>query len=160
MTAVEITSPVGPLTVQARRGRLTALCFASGGDRAGAPTPELAAASAQLDEYFALSRRSFDLPLELPTAAFDGRVLAAVAQIPHGERVTYGQLTAQLGFPADDVRKVGAAIGRNPLPIVVPCHRVVGAGGRLVGYGGGLWRKRQLLALEVGQLVLAPGAGR
>jgi methylated-DNA-[protein]-cysteine S-methyltransferase len=159
MAAVEIPSPIGPLTVQARRGLLTALRFAGGGDIRGVLTPELAAAATQLEEYFAARRHCFELPLELSDGAFDRRVLAAVDRIPHGERATYGELTAELGLPVEDVRKVAAAIGRNPLPILIPCHRVVGADGRLVGYGGGMWRKRQLLTLEGGQLVLAPAAG-
>jgi methylated-DNA-[protein]-cysteine S-methyltransferase len=156
MAAVEISSPIGPLTVYARAGRLTALRFAASGDIHGELTPELAAAATQLEEYFAAHRHSFGLPLELPDGAFNRRVLAEVDRIPHGERATYGDVTAALGLPGEDVRKVAAAIGRNPLPILIPCHRVVGADGRLVGYGGGMWRKRQLLTLEGGQLALAP----
>jgi methylated-DNA-[protein]-cysteine S-methyltransferase len=100
-------------------------------------------------------RRTFELPLEPAAGPFDRRVLRALTEIPYGERISYGELTARLGIPADGVRKVAAAVGRNPLPIVIPCHRVVGADGGLVGYGGGLVRKARLLALEADQLQLA-----
>ena len=109
----------------------------------------------QLEQYFAGHRRAFELPLELPDGPFDRRVLTAVGEIPYGERATYGELTAKLGLHPEDVRTVAAAIARNPLPILLPCHRVIGADGRLVGYGGGLERKARLLALEAGQLQLA-----
>jgi methylated-DNA-[protein]-cysteine S-methyltransferase len=154
-TTIEIPSPVGPLALEARAGRLAALRFDGRGRSVSGSSPELAAARAQLDQYFAGRRRAFDLPLELPESAFDRRVLTAVAEIRHGERTTYGQVTARLGLGLEDVRKVAAAIGRNPLPILIPCHRVVGADGGLTGYGGGLARKAQLLALEDRQLQLA-----
>jgi methylated-DNA-[protein]-cysteine S-methyltransferase len=95
------------------------------------------------------------LALEARAGPFDRRVQRALTEIPHGERISYGELTARLGIPADGVRKVAAAVGRNPLPIVIPCHRVVGADGGLVGYGGGLVRKARPLSLEAGQLQLA-----
>ena len=82
-------------------------------------------------------------------------MLAAVAEIRFGERISYGELAARFGLTGEDVRKVAAAVGRNPLPILIPCHRVVGADGGLVGYGGGIQRKAQLLALEAGQLQMA-----
>ena len=157
MTAsATVSSPVGPLALEARAGRLTALRF--GIDRgASAPTDsaELAAAATQLEQYFSGRRRTFELPLEPAAGPFDRRVLRALTEIPYGERVSYGELTSRLGMPAEDVRKVAAAVGRNPLPIVIPCHRVVGADGGLVGYGGGLVRKARLLALEADQLQLA-----
>jgi methylated-DNA-[protein]-cysteine S-methyltransferase len=154
-TTIEIPSPVGRLALEARAGRLTALRFDARGRGVNGSSPQLAAARAQLDQYFAGRRREFDLPLELPESAFDRRVLSAVAEIQHGERTSYGQVTARLGLGLEDVRKVAAAIGRNPLPILIPCHRVVGADGGLTGYGGGLARKAQLLALEDRQLQLA-----
>jgi methylated-DNA-[protein]-cysteine S-methyltransferase len=152
---LEIASPVGRLAIEASAGALTALRFDGRGRGPRGSGPELAAAAVQLGQYFAGRRRVFELPLALPASAFDRRVLTAVGEIPHGERVTYGEVTAKLGLPADEVRAVAAAIGRNPLPILIPCHRVVGANGRLIGYGGGLERKAQLLALEAGQLELA-----
>jgi methylated-DNA-[protein]-cysteine S-methyltransferase len=146
-------SPVGPLTVEAQAGRLIAVRFDGKGDEGDAP--ELQAAATQLEQYFSGRRRTFDLPLGLRTGPFDRRVLEAVAEIPFGERISYGKLAARFGLTGEDVRKVAAAVGRNPLPILIPCHRVVGADGGLVGYGGGLHRKAQLLALEAGQLQLA-----
>ena len=155
MTAsATVPSPVGPLTVEARAGRLTAVRFDDPRPAHG-DAPALAAAAAQLEQYFGGSRRTFELPFELQAGPFDRRVLAALSEIPYGARISYGELTARLGIPAEDVRKVAAAVGRNPLPILIPCHRVVGADGGLVGYGGGLTRKAQLLGLEAGQLQLA-----
>jgi methylated-DNA-[protein]-cysteine S-methyltransferase len=154
MTArTTILSPIGPLTVEASAGQISAVRFGGGG-RAQADAPELLAAAAQLEQYFSGARRTFELPFELTAGGFDRRVLDAVAEIPYGERISYGELAARFGITGEDVRKVGAAVGRNPLPILIPCHRVVGADGGLVGYGGGLHRKAQLLALEVGQLQL------
>ena len=104
----------------------------------------------QLDEYFAGSRRVFDLPLAPRGTAFQHAVWHAIAAIPPGETVGYGTLAQRLARPKA-ARAVGAATGRNPLSVVVPCHRVVGAAGQLTGYAGGLARKRALLALEGGQ---------
>lgn len=155
---IEIPSPLGPLVVETRDGRVKALRFESRSDAGGASGPELAAAGLQLTEYFSGSRRAFELPLEQPRARFDREVLAVVGGIPYGERTSYGEVTASLSLGRDQVRKVAAAIGRNPLPILVPCHRVVGADGSLTGYGGGLGRKAQLLALEAGQTQLVAPA--
>ena len=103
----------------------------------------------QLDEYFAGRRRQFDLPLAPSGSPFQLAVWEELRRIPWGTRVTYGELAARLGKPRS-ARAVGAAVGRNPISIVVPCHRVLGAGGRLTGYAGGLERKRILLDLESG----------
>jgi methylated-DNA-[protein]-cysteine S-methyltransferase len=152
-------SPVGGLALEARGGLLVAVRFeASGAPPPTGPGGELEAAALQLAEYFSGKRRAFELPLAQPSAAFDREVLNVVGEIPHGERTSYGRVTAALGLGRDQVRKVAAAIGRNPLPILVPCHRVVGADGSLTGYGGGLERKSHLLALEAGQLQLAASA--
>jgi methylated-DNA-[protein]-cysteine S-methyltransferase len=155
---VLLDSPLGPLLVTAREGFLVGLRFdASVADEPDTPrAPELEAAAAQLGEYFAGARRRFELPLRPSASALDRRVLDALARIPYGQTMSYGELTAELGLPGDEVRKVGGAIGRNPLPILIPCHRVIGADGGLVGYGGGLARKAQLLALEAPQLQLGP----
>lgn len=108
----------------------------------------LAAAAAQLEEYLAGERRAFDLPCSPHGGTpFQRRVWAALEQLPYATTTTYGALAAGLGVPTA-VRAVGAANGRNPLSIVRPCHRVVGASGALTGYGGGLEAKRTLLALE------------
>jgi methylated-DNA-[protein]-cysteine S-methyltransferase len=155
-SSIAIASPVGPLTITARAGRLIALRF---GDGAVGPEPRPSAAvldhaAAQLEEYFEGRRDSFELPRVLPDSEFDRRVLEAADRIPYGERSTYGAIAAELGLPAERARDVGGALGRNPLPIVVPCHRVVGADGGLTGYGGGLERKAFLLDFEAPQLLL------
>lgn len=152
--SAEIPSPLGPLAAQARDGRLVALRFGEQGGGGGGTTPELEAAVEQLGEYFAGRRRRFDLALTLPENPFDRRVLEALLQIPYGESTTYGRLTTRLGLPSTHVRRVGGAIARNPLAIVIPCHRVLGADGSLTGYAGGLERKARLLALEAPQLQL------
>jgi methylated-DNA-[protein]-cysteine S-methyltransferase len=105
----------------------------------------------QLRAYFAGDLRRFELPLDLAGTPFQQRVWRELRKIPYGETLSYGQLACNLGTPAA-VRAVGAANGANPVPIVVPCHRVIGASGKLVGYGGGLPLKRRLLALERGSL--------
>jgi len=107
----------------------------------------------QLDEYFAGTRTSFDLPLVLEGDAFQMLVWAALQRIPYGETVSYGHVARDIGRP-DAARAVGLANGRNPIAVIVPCHRVIGADGSLTGYGGGLERKRLLLELEQGLLSL------
>ncbi len=108
------------------------------------------AAIDQLGEYFAGERTEFDVPLAPRGTAFQRQVWAAMSQIPYGQTASYGQLASDLGRPQAS-RAVGAAVGRNPISIVLPCHRVVGASGSLVGYAGGVDRKRWLLATEQGQ---------
>jgi methylated-DNA-[protein]-cysteine S-methyltransferase len=109
--------------------------------------PVLAEARRQLFEYFAGGRTTFELPLHPTGTPFQARVWQALLGIACGETWTYGQIARALGEPAA-VRAAGAAIGRNPISVIVPCHRVVGADGSLTGYAGGLDRKRRLLALE------------
>jgi methylated-DNA-[protein]-cysteine S-methyltransferase len=101
----------------------------------------------ELDEYFEGARRDFDLPLDLRVAAFQEVVLGALARVPYGVTTTYGALAREAGKPKA-ARAVGTVMNRNPIPIVLPCHRVVGADGSLTGYAGGLDRKRLLLRLE------------
>jgi methylated-DNA-[protein]-cysteine S-methyltransferase len=103
----------------------------------------------QLEEYFAGHRRTLDLPLHLSGTAFQQRVWTALLDIPYGETTSYGKIAAAIGAPTAS-RAVGLANGQNPIPIIVPCHRVIGANGALTGYGGGLDAKRWLLALEAG----------
>jgi methylated-DNA-[protein]-cysteine S-methyltransferase len=109
--------------------------------------PLALACARQLDEYFAGLRRSFDLPLAPRGTPFQQRVWAQIARVPFGATITYAQLAARAGA-GEAVRAAGAATGRNPLTIVVPCHRIVGSDGALTGYAGGLERKRRLLELE------------
>lgn len=155
MTWSTVDSPIGELTVVAEDGALVGLYMT--GHRP-APDPEsfgervddaLPAATAQLAEYFAGERTAFDLPLAPHGTAFQQAVWAALRDIPYGETRSYGELAAALGRPGAS-RAVGLANGRNPISIVVPCHRVVGAGGKLTGYAGGMERKSWLLALELG----------
>jgi methylated-DNA-[protein]-cysteine S-methyltransferase len=101
----------------------------------------------ELDEYFAGRRRSFDLPLDLRVAEFPAAVLRELARVPYGRTDTYGRLAARAGRPRA-ARAVGTIMNRNPIPIVLPCHRIVGATGALTGYAGGLDVKRRLLELE------------
>jgi methylated-DNA-[protein]-cysteine S-methyltransferase len=149
-------SPVGPLTLVAADGVLTGLYMDRQRYRPeehtfGERDPALfGAAIGQLEEYFVGRRTVFDLPLALTGTAFQRRVWNAVAAIPYGAVTTYAALADAIGSPRA-WRAVGAANGRNPLPIVVPCHRVVGVSGALTGYGGGLELKRALLALEAGR---------
>jgi methylated-DNA-[protein]-cysteine S-methyltransferase len=111
-------------------------------------TRPLDQARRQLDEYFAGNRRRFDLAVDLASQAdFNRRVLRELARVPYGEVVTYGALAAKAARPRA-ARAVGTVMNRNPLPIVLPCHRVIGANGKLVGYAGGLERKESLLRLE------------
>jgi len=113
-------------------------------DPNASPLPE---AVRQLKEYFSGKRREFDLPLRLRGTAFQQRVWRSLTEIPYGETLSYGQLARRIGKPSAS-RAVGLANGRNPISILVPCHRVIGADGSLTGYGGGLERKRWLLAHE------------
>src|SRR5271155_3294700 len=107
----------------------------------------------QLRQYFAGTRERFDAPLSMKGTDFECSVWRALQQIPYGQTVSYGQIAQRIGEPAA-ARAVGAANARNPIAVIVPCHRVIGADGALTGYGGGLERKRLLLELEQGQVRL------
>lgn len=155
-------SPLGELLLVADGAHLTGLHFidqkylpARDGDWHHAPTLQvLVETRRQLDDYFTGARRRFELPLAPAGSPFQREVWRALCEIPYGETTTYGALAAGLGRPAAS-RAAGAANGRNPIGIVVPCHRVIGSGGQLTGYAGGLQRKEALLALERGgQLAL------
>ena len=141
-------SPIGPLTLVADDGALTVVGMdAPVPDRAWrADRTAVADAAEQLDAYFAGDLRRFDLTLRPAGTSFQQAVVAP-GQIPYGEVVAYGEIARRMGRPGSS-RAVGTANGRNPLAVVVPCHRVIGANGSLTGYGGGLWRKEWLLAHE------------
>ncbi|MFJ8613573.1 methylated-DNA--[protein]-cysteine S-methyltransferase [Streptomyces sp. NPDC093675] len=148
-----VDSPVGPLTLVAEGDTLIGLYFedhgrpprlASLGPRVDEGFEE---AARQLREYFAGEREGFDLLVELRGSDFERQVWSMLAEIPRGETRTYGQLAAELGGP-NAARAVGRANGQNPLSVIVPCHRVVGADGALTGYAGGIERKKALLDLE------------
>ncbi|MGI8753188.1 MAG: methylated-DNA--[protein]-cysteine S-methyltransferase [Acidimicrobiales bacterium] len=149
----EIDSPVGPLTLVATGGVLSGLFMidqhhrppsGANGPEDASPFPDIVE---QLREYFAGERTDFDLPLAAPGTPFQHRVWAALRRIPYGQTTSYGQIATGIGRPGA-ARAVGLANGANPIGIVVPCHRVVGADGSLTGYGGGLERKQFLLDLE------------
>jgi methylated-DNA-[protein]-cysteine S-methyltransferase len=149
-----VDSPVGPLLLAADDAHLRVLEFETPAHpvKRGAGWREgrnavIDAAHAQLDEYFAGRRRAFDLPLSPQGTEFQRGVWWALAGIPYGTTISYAQLARGIGRPTA-TRAVGAANGRNPLSIVLPCHRVIGADGSLTGYGGGLPIKTYLLALE------------
>ena len=147
----------GPVYATASVERLTGLYFRGGrhappigDDWCEEPAhPVLAECARQLHEYFAGRRTTFELPTDAAGTSFQRAVWDRIARIPCGDTVTYTEIARALGAPAA-VRAVGAATGRNPLSIIVPCHRVLGSGGSLTGYAGGLDRKARLLALERG----------
>ena len=141
-----VETPIGPLWLAAANGGLGSIAF-HGPPGAAADDALLREAEDQLGAYFAGELRRFDLPLSPRGTEFKRRVWDAVAAVPYGTTTSYSRLAAAVGSPRA-TRAVGAANGRNPLPIVVPCHRVIGASGALTGYGGGLEVKRALLALE------------
>ncbi|HJU75632.1 MAG TPA: methylated-DNA--[protein]-cysteine S-methyltransferase [Gemmatimonadaceae bacterium] len=157
MIYARISSPVGDLLAVADAGSLTALSFnaerALGRLRASAPAElrhapsEFAAVRLQLSAYFAGELRDFTLPLAPAGSPFEQRVWRELRTIPYGTTTSYGAIAKRFGIP-NAARAVGAANGRNPIPIVIPCHRVIGSTGGLTGYGGGLARKRLLLDLE------------
>jgi methylated-DNA-[protein]-cysteine S-methyltransferase len=154
MNATVYESPVGPLRLEARDGALVALHLNARPGPEDLDDPVLAEATTQLREYFAGTRTSFDLPLRMHGNTFEQRVWAALRTIPYGETASYGEIAEQVGAPGA-ARAVGVANARNPIAIVVPCHRVIGANGKLVGFGGGLPMKRALLDLEQGIHALA-----
>ena len=151
-------SPIGEMTLLARGGRLRGVRFpGEGADLAPElrQPDEFANVRRQLDEYFAGQRREFDIAVELEASDFQRSVWAQLREIPFGSTVSYGELAKRMGLEEPEAaRDVGTAVGQTPVPVVVPCHRVIGANGDLVGYGGGLERKRALLGLESNQLAL------
>ena len=149
MKILTIDSPLGPLQLASDGMHLTAINFPGKHAALADSSPDrvLRAAHTQLDEYFTGNRRHFDLPLAARGTPFQESVWQTLATIPWGEVRCYRDIAVAIGKPTA-VRAVGAANGRNPLPIVVPCHRVIGADGSLTGFGGGLPLKVQLLTLE------------
>jgi methylated-DNA-[protein]-cysteine S-methyltransferase len=149
----EVDSSIGRLLLAGDGESLTHVGFQSGPrpmrPAAGwiADAAPFRTAVAQLEEYFAGKRRRFDLPLAPRGTEFQRRVWRALTEIPYGKTLSYGELARRIAKPSAS-RAVGLANGANPLPIIVPCHRVIGADGSLTGFGGGLPIKRKLLALE------------
>ena len=159
MIRYDYQSPIGVLALVADDAALRGLSFESG--KHGGPPADaqqgtnaiIDATRKQLDAYFAGRSKAFDLPLAPDGTDFQKRVWRVLATIPFGETRSYGEIAATIGAPRAS-RAVGAANGRNPIPVIVPCHRVIGADGSLTGFGGGMERKRFLLALEGGEPAL------
>ena len=148
MPSTVFDSPIGPLGLIASEAGLQSVLFDSGGISPEGSSPALDEAARQLEAYFDGDLITFDLPLELNGTEFNRRCWLALVSIPYGQTVSYGEQAHRLGLGNDAAQAVGAANGRNPLPIVLPCHRVIGADGSLTGFGGGLHVKRFLLEHE------------
>jgi methylated-DNA-[protein]-cysteine S-methyltransferase len=154
-----MSSPIGMLLLTGTKEGLTGLYMETGGPESSAvmsavrDTTAFAEAKRQLQEYFAGTRRTFELPLQPEGTPFQRLVWEELRNIPYGTTISYQELATRVGAEKA-VRPVGAANGANPIPIIIPCHRVIGSDGSLTGYGGGLERKRWLLDLEAGQLRL------
>ncbi|MCL2526026.1 MAG: methylated-DNA--[protein]-cysteine S-methyltransferase [Coriobacteriia bacterium] len=143
-------TPIGEVYLADSDGKLSGLYFEEyrlPADRCEQQTPLLDEAARQLDEYFAGTRNSFDLPLAPAGTDFQQAVWQALCTIPYGKTCSYGDIAARIGKPKAS-RAVGGANNRNPIAIIIPCHRVIGSSGKLVGYGGGLPTKIHLLKLE------------
>lgn len=160
-----LDTPVGELLLAGEGGVLRILGFPDGPrcQRAGSVwtlrTDGLKEARAQLTDYFSGSLKSFDLKLAPDGTPFQLAVLAELRKIPYGTTVSYADIARRIGRPAA-VRAVGAANGRNPIPVVIPCHRVIGSNGQLTGFGGGLPRKQKLLRLELENSGLLSGCSK
>ena len=152
-----IDSPVGELLLTGTDDGLSGIQFAPHGVAQGQRDDEpFAGVVAQLGEYFGGSRATFDLTLAPAGTSFQRAVWSAIAEIPYGKTVSYGSIATRLGKPTAS-RAVGMATGRNPIVIIIPCPRVIGADGSLTGFGGGLARKSLLLDLEAGRSRLTAG---
>ncbi len=145
-TSFFLNTPVGPLTIVERDGALFEIRFSDCGQHTPS-TALLERAAEELDAYFTGKRRAFSLPLRPQGTAFQQRVWSALMKIPYGETRCYAKIAAEIGSPRG-ARAVGMACHQNPIPILIPCHRVVGKDGSLTGYAGGLCTKRYLLTLE------------
>lgn len=148
MTTRWIDSPIGGLRLHAHAGLLTAIDFDAEPSGSRVADPLLDQAELQLTEYFEGTRTEFDLPLASEGSEFQKKVWAELQRVPYGETATYGAIAQRLGYEPVISRAVGVANASNPLPIVVPCHRVIGSDGKLTGYAGGIERKQALLELE------------
>jgi methylated-DNA-[protein]-cysteine S-methyltransferase len=148
MATAILDSPIGPLGLVASDTGLRAVLFDGHRVRREGQSPILDETARQLDAYFDGELETFELPLELHGTDFQRRCWLALTSIPIGHTVSYGEQARRLGLGPDAARAVGAANGRNPIPIVLPCHRVIGADGSLTGFGGGLHVKRFLLEHE------------
>jgi methylated-DNA-[protein]-cysteine S-methyltransferase len=144
-----VESPIGPLRLVATDDALVAIEFDASPEPTSPPHPILDQAERELAEYFRGARRTFAVPLAPAGTTFQQRVWEALLRVPYGRVESYAAVARAIGAPAA-VRAVGAANGRNPIPIIVPCHRIVGSTGHLTGYGGGMAKKQWLLGHEGG----------
>lgn len=172
VTLREIDTPIGPMTLGATDDALVLADFSERrmmpaqlattrrriGPTTNGSSPLIDRAARQLHEYLAGERVAFDLPIQLPGSPFQERVWGELLRIPHGETISYGEMARRVGMPAAS-RAVGRANGSNRIAVIVPCHRVIAAGGSLGGYGGGLPAKRFLLELEAARSGTGAGAG-
>ena len=148
MATTVVDSPIGPLGLVATRDGLVGVHFHAHAFPSEGKSTVLVDAAEQLDLYFEGELTAFDLPLDLQGSEFQRRCWLALTTIPYGQTVSYGEQARRLGYGPEKARAVGAANGQNPLPLVLPCHRVIGADGSLTGFGGGLQMKRFLLEHE------------
>lgn len=148
MTTRWINSPIGGLRLHAEGDKLVAIDFDATVTGVRVDSQVLDDTERQLDEYFAGTRTEFDLPLAAQGTEFQHRVWDELMKVPYGKTASYGDISRRLGLDRRGPRAVGTANGRNPIPIVVPCHRIIGSDGSMTGYAGGLERKVQLLTLE------------
>lgn len=148
MTTRWMDSPIGGLRLSSDGTALTGIDFDAEAEGLRTADPVLDLAERQLNEYFAGERTDFDLPLAAHGTEFQRRVWEELIKVPYGRTASYGDISHRLGLDWRGPRAVGTANNRNPIPIVIPCHRIIGADGSMVGYGGGLDRKVQLLTLE------------
>jgi len=148
MPSRSVETPIGTLGLVGSDSGLASVRWSANGLRTEGGCAVLDEAASQLQAYFAGELIAFDLPLDLSGTEFQRRCWLALATIPYGQTVSYGEQARRLGLGPDAARAVGAANGQNPLPLVLPCHRVIGANGSLTGFGGGLHVKRFLLEHE------------
>lgn len=147
MCRIWVQSPIGPLTLMGTEDALTEIAFGGVEDGSEVSSPVLVQAAQELAEYFDRKRRAFSVPLAPQGTEFQKKVWNALREVPYGTTVSYKDIAVRLGKPGAAIA-VGQANSRNPIPIIIPCHRIIGAGGKLVGYTGGLEIKKALLAVE------------
>lgn len=145
---ISFKSPLGFLILKSNGESVTEISFAENDIREQNSCEVLESCKAQLDDYFSGKSLAFDIPLAAEGTEFQQKVWTELLKIPYGETITYMDLAVRLGDPKC-IRAAGTANGKNPIAIVIPCHRVIGAGNKLTGYAGGIWRKKMLLELEM-----------
>lgn len=145
---ISFKSPLGFLILKSNGESVTEISFAENEIQEQHSCEVLESCKAQLDDYFSGKSLVFDIPLAAEGTEFQQKVWAELLKIPYGETITYMDLAVRLGDPKC-IRAAGTANGKNPIAVVIPCHRVIGAGNKLTGYAGGIWRKKMLLELEM-----------